>query len=306
MKQVTLGSSTFKVPAIIAGCMRIAELSAQEVEQYVLGCIEAGAYYFDHADIYGAGKSEALFGNVLKQHPQIREKVFLQSKCGIIPGKMYDFSKEHILKSVDASLARLQTEYLDMLLLHRPDALVEPEEVAEAFEILVQQGKVRRFGVSNQNPMQIELLKKYVQQPLLANQLQFSIPVSQMVAYGMEVNMNTEGSIDRDGGTLDYCRLKDITIQAWSPFQKPSWGGLFLDSEDYAPLNQTLQEIADQYGATKTMIAAAWILRHPAKMQIVAGTTKVSRMQEIIKASEIVLTREEWYRIYLASGHLLP
>lgn len=306
MKKIRLGSSKIEVAAIAVGCMRLSSLSEKEAEAYILGCLDAGANFFDHADIYGGGDSEALFGKVLAKHPALREKMFLQSKCGIIPGKMYDASKEHILKSVDESLKRLNTDHLDMLLLHRPDALVEPEEVAEAFDSLLASGKVLHFGVSNQNPMQMQLLQKYVSQPLLVNQLQFSVPVSNMVASGLEVNMTTEGSINRDGSVLDFCRLNDITIQAWSPFQKPAWQGLFLDSEDYSELNKVIQEIADHYHTTKTVIATAWILRHPAKMQVIAGTTKLSRMEEIITSSNINLTREEWYRIYLAAGHILP
>lgn len=306
MKKIRLGSSNLEVSAIAVGCMRMNSLSEQEVERYVLSCMEQGMNFFDHADIYGAGKCEEVFGQVLAQHPELRDKMFLQSKCGIVPGKMFDFSKAYILKSVEGILERLHTDHLDALLLHRPDALVEPEEVAEAFDQLQSQGKVLHFGVSNHNPMQMKLLQKYLNQPILANQLQFSIPVSNMVAAGIEVNMTTEGSMNRDGSVLDYCRLNDITIQAWSPFQQPNWQGIFIDSEDYAELNQVLEEIGSSYGVTKTTVAAAWILRHPAKMQLIAGSMKVSRMEEIAKAAEMNLTREEWYRIYLAAGHILP
>ena len=207
---------------------------------------------------------------------------------------------------MDGILRRLQTDYLDMLLLHRPDALVDPEEVAAAFDILEQSGKVRLFGVSNHKPMQIELLKKYVRQDIIADQLQFSIPASNLVANGLEVNMETAGSADRDGSALDYCRIKDITIQAWSPFQMPGWKGCFLGSEDYADLNRELERLAKQYEVTSTTIAAAWILRHPAQMQIVAGTARESRLSEIIAGGDICLSREEWYRLYLAAGHILP
>jgi len=200
----------------------------------------------------------------------------------------------------------LQTEYLDALLLHRPDALIEPEEVAEAFEELHTKGKVRYFGVSNHKPMQIELLKRYVKQPLHINQLQFSIPVSNMVASGLEVNMTSDGASDRDGSILDYSRLHDMTIQAWSPFQMPNWQGCFIDSDKYPKLNEELQSLAEQYGVSKTTIATAWILRHPAKMQVVTGTASEARLAEIMKAEEITLTRQEWYRLYLAAGHILP
>lgn len=207
---------------------------------------------------------------------------------------------------MDGILKRLQTDYLDALLLHRPDALVEPEEVAEAFDELSANGKVRYFGVSNHKPMQIELLKRYVNQPLIINQLQFSIPVSNMVANGLEVNMTSDGAPDYDGSILDYSRLHDMTIQAWSPFQMPNWQGCFIDNEKYAKLNEEMQVLAEQYGVSKTTIATAWILRHPAGMQVVTGTASEKRLAEIIKAEKVNLTRQEWYRLYLAAGHILP
>ena len=286
--------------------MRLGEKDEDAMNRFIHTAIEQGAYYFDHADIYAGGKSEEMFGKAWSGDQSLRrEDMFLQSKCGIRKG-FYDLSKEHILESVDGILKRLRTEYLDMLLLHRPDALVDPEEVAEAFDVLEQSGKVRRFGVSNHKPMQIELLRKYVRQDILVNQLQFSIPVSNLVANGMEVNMETKGAVDRDGSVLDYCRVNDITIQAWSPFQMPSWKGCFLGSNAYAELNKELEILAEQYGVSTTTIAAAWILRHPAKMQLVTGTASERRLGEITAAGEISLSREEWYRLYLAAGHILP
>jgi len=306
MKYVTAGKEAMKVPAIVAGCMRLDWFEKQQMNHFIHTAIELGVNFFDHADIYGGGKSEAIFGEALKGDSSLkREDMIIQSKCGIRSGR-YDSSKEHILEAVDGILQRLQMEYLDVLLIHRPDALVEPEEVAEAFDILEQSGKVRHFGVSNHKPMQIELLKKYVKQPLLFNQMQFSIPVSNMIANGMEVNMETPGSIDRDGSVLDYCRLNDITIQAWSPFQKPAWRGCFIGSAEYPKLNQKIAELTEKYGVSATTIATAWILRHPAGMQVIAGTTKEDRLKEIAQASSVKLTREEWYEIYLAAGHPLP
>ncbi|WP_268825735.1 aldo/keto reductase [Fusobacterium mortiferum] len=211
-----------------------------------------------------------------------------------------------LIKSVDEILERLDIDYLDILVLHRPDALVEPEEVAEAFEILHSSGKVRYFGLSNHKPSQIELLKKYLKQDLLVNQLQFSLPFSNMIASGMEVNMLTDGSFDRDGSVLDYCRLHDMTIQAWSPFQYGFFEGVFIGSEKYPELNKNLEELSKKYGITPTGIATAWILRHPAKIQMIAGTTKISRLQEIIDGSKVTLSREEWYKLYLSAGHILP
>ena len=306
MKTIELGSSKMKVPQIIVGCMRFADFSKEEMNHYIHTAVENGVNFFDHADIYGGGMSEEIFGKAFREDTSLkREDVILQSKCGIRKG-FYDFSKEYILASVDGILKRLQTDYLDILLLHRPDALADPQEVAEAFDRLETSGKVRYFGVSNHKPMQIELLKKCVKQEICANQLQFSIPVSNMVASGMEVNMDTDGATDRDGSVLDYCRLHDITIQAWSPFQMPNWQGCFIGSEKYPQLNKELTKLSDKYKVTETTVAAAWILRHPAKMQVIAGTASEERLKEIMAAASIDLTREEWYRLYLAAGHPLP
>lgn len=302
-----LGKTNLEIPVIAVGCMRIAEMETDRLTEHIRFCIEHGLNFFDHADIYGGGQCESRFAEAFKKTGYKREDVILQSKCAIRPGVMYDFTKKHILESVDGILKRLDTDYLDILLLHRPDALMEPEEVAEAFELLEKEGKVRHFGVSNHRPYQIELLNKFVKQELCANQLQFSIPFSNMVAAGMEANMLTDGAIDRDGGILDYCRLKDITIQAWSPFQYGFFEGIFLgNNEKYPELNKALEEISQKYDTTPTAIATAWILRHPANIQMIAGTTNTERMSEIIKGSEIRLEREEWYRLYLSSGHILP
>jgi len=306
MKEITFGITGIKMPAIVVGCMRLSGKSREEMESFLHASVEQGAYFFDHADIYGGGQSEAIFGEAMKNSASVkREDLFLQSKCGIRSG-FFDSSKEHIISAVDGSLKRLQTDYLDALLIHRSDALVEPEEVAEAFEELHTKGKVRYFGVSNHKPMQIELLKKYVKQPLVANQLQFSIPVSNMVANGFEVNMTSDGAPDRDGSVLDYSRLHDMTIQAWSPYQMPNWQGCFIDSDKYPELNKELQVLAEKYGVSKTAIATAWILRHPAGMQVVTGTASEARLTEIIDACKIELSREEWYRLYLSAGHILP
>jgi Predicted oxidoreductase len=286
--------------------MRLASLGEGELDRFIHGAMEIGASFFDHADIYGDGACEELFGRALKGDPSLdRGKMIIQSKCGIRKG-FYDQSKEHILSSVEGSLRRLGTDYLDLLLIHRPDALVEPEEVAAAFDELESSGKVLRFGVSNHKPMQIELLRRFVKQELVVNQLQFSLPASSLVASGMEANMETEGALDRDGGALDYCRLRGITIQAWSPFQRPGWKGPFIGSAAYEALNEELSRLAREYGASETAIAAAWILRHPAKMQLVAGTTSIDRLREIAGARDIALSREHWYRLYLAAGHTLP
>lgn len=305
MKKIVLGTSGLQVPNIAVGCMRINGLELQKAEKFIGKALELGANFFDHADIYGAGECEKIFAEAVHMSPQIREKLILQSKCGIRTG-MFDFSKEHILSSVDSILKRLKTEYLDVLLLHRPDALVEPEEVAEAFDQLEQSGKVRYFGVSNQKPMQIQLLKKYVKQPIIANQLQLSITNATMISNGLEVNMLTDNAVDRDGSILDYCRLNDITIQPWSPYQFGFFEGVFLNNDKFPELNKIINKIAQKYNVSNTTIAMAWLLRHPAKMQPVTGTMNSDRLEEICKASELYLTREEWYEIYISAGNRLP
>lgn len=305
MRTMKLGSSTLEVPVVAVGCMRINSLEKNEAERFVQTALEQGANFFDHADIYGGGACEEIFADAIHMNADVREKIILQSKCGIRKG-MFDFSKEHILDSVDEILKRLNTEYLDVLLLHRPDALVEPEEVAEAFDTLESSGKVRHFGVSNQKPMQIQLLQKYVKQPLVANQLQLSITNANMISNGINVNMENDSAIDRDGSVLDFCRLNDMTIQPWSPFQYGFFEGVFLGNEKFPELNQKIDEIGAKYGVSNTTIAIAWLLRHPAKMQPVIGTMNVDRLKDCCKASEIHLTREEWYAIYRSAGNILP
>lgn len=305
MRTIKLGTSSLEVPVLAVGCMRLDSLDKPEAERFVQTALDEGANFFDHADIYGGGRCEEIFADAIHMSPSVREKIILQSKCGIRQGQ-FDFSKEHILEAVDGILARLKTEYLDVLLLHRPDALVEPEEVAEAFDRLESAGKVRHFGVSNQKPMQIELLKKHVKQPLVANQLQLSITNATMISNGINVNMENAAAVDRDGSILDYCRLHDITIQPWSPFQYGFFEGVFLGSDKFPELNRKIDEIAEKYRVANTTIAIAWLLRHPAGMQPVTGTMNTARLQDCCKAADIRLTREEWYAIYRAAGNVLP
>lgn len=305
MKNINIGQGALTASEISLGCMRIAGLPVKEASNLVNTALEQGINFFDHADIYGGGKSEEIFAEAVDMKPSVREKFIIQSKCGIRQG-YFDFSKEHILNSVDGILNRLKTEYIDVLLLHRPDTLMEPEEVAEAFDTLYNSGKVRHFGVSNQNPMQIELLSKFVKQKLIINQLQFSIMHTGMIDSGINVNMKIDPSIDRDGSILEYSRLKDMTIQAWSPFQYGFFEGVFLDNDKFPELNKKINELAEVKGVPNTAIATAWILRHPAKMQVIAGTTNSERLKDICKASSIELTRQEWYEIYRAAGNKLP
>ena len=306
MRTIQLGKSGLQVPAIAVGCMRIHRLSSAEAERFVQIAIEEGAVFFDHADIYGRGACEEIFAEAIHMTPRVREKMILQSKCGIRPGIAFDFSKEYILASVDGILRRLKTDYLDVLLLHRPDALVEPEEVAEAFDILYSGGKVRHFGVSNQNPMQIRLLQKHVKQPIAANQLQLSITNATMISQGFHVNRSDDGAVNRDGSVLDFCRLNDITIQPWSPFQYGFFEGVFLGSEKFPELNAKISELAEKYGVNDTTIAMAWLLRHPANMQPVTGTMNIQRLRDCVKATQLRLSREEWYAVYMAAGNMLP
>lgn len=305
MRTIKLGSSTLEVPVIAVGCMRINSLGKADAERFVQTALEEGANFFDHADIYGGGTCEEIFADAIHMNDDVREKIILQSKCGIRKGQ-FDFSKEHILASVDGILKRLKTDYLDVLLLHRPDALVEPEEVAEAFDLLESAGKVRHFGVSNQNPMQMQLLQKSLKQPIVANQLQLSITNATMISSGINVNMENASAVNRDGSVLDYCRLKDITIQPWSPFQYGFFEGVFLGNEKFPELNRKIDEIAAKYQVSNTTIAIAWILRHPAHMQPVTGTMNPDRLKDCCKAADIRLTREEWYEIYRAAGNVLP
>lgn len=305
MKQMKLGTGELEAPVIGLGCLRMIELEEEQIPAYLDRCMELGINFFDNADIYYDGECERRLGNAVKEAGIAREDILIQSKCGIIPGRLYDLSYDYIIKAVDSSLERLQTAYLDVLLLHRPDALVEPEEVAQAFDELYAAGKVRHFGVSNHKPAQIELLRKYCRQEIQANQLQLSVAFANVISNGIEFNMMSTGAVDRTSDVLDYCRLNSITIQAWSPFQGPR--GQFVDNNDaYPDLNWALGEISAKYGVTKNTIAAAWILRHPAKIQLLTGTMNPGHLSEIAKAAEVTLTRDEWYRLYTAADHILP
>lgn len=292
------------------GMMRIATLEPDEIRALYEGAREAGVSLFDHADIYGGGEHgcEQRFGDAITLSAGEREEIVLQTKCGIKPGVPgFDFSAEHILRRVDGSLRALDTDYIDVLLLHRPDTLVEPDEVASAFDELESSGKVRAFGVSNHTPQQIELLKMSVSQPIVANQVQFGLGHAALVAHGIAVNM--EGlpqSNDRDGGLLEYSRLNDITLQAWSPFQRGLLNGLIFDHPELTKLQRVLGRLAEQYSTTPTAIATAWITRHPARMQVILGTTRAGRVREAVEGSGIELTRPEWYELFEAAGYQIP
>ena len=294
------------VSRIAQGCMRIDRLTRVELDALIRSDLDAGISFFEHADIYGGnGRCEELFGNILREDPSLRERMTIQTKCGIRPGQ-YDFSREHILTSVEQSLKRLGTEQVEFLVLHRPDTLVEPEEVAEAFTQLKEQGKVKKFGVSNHNAMQIALLNKYLPEPLVIDQLQFGLGHTVLVDAGLNVNMKNEESVNRDDSTLDYCRLNDITIQAWSPLQFGFIKGHFMGNPDFEGLNRKLEELGEAYGITATAMAIAWILRHSAKIQPIVGSVNSERMHDIAKAADVTITRKEWYDLYCATGKSLP
>ncbi|MAN46392.1 MAG: aldo/keto reductase [Hyphomonas sp.] len=309
MKTYIVPHAKLEVSSVVLGLMRIADMSSADVRKLYDAAIGAGINFFDHADVYGGARhrSEQVFADALGLSSEDRSRIFIQSKVGI-RNQFFDFSKEHILNSVEGSLKALKTDYLDVLLLHRPDTLVEPEEVAEAFDTLHAAGKVRHFGVSNQTPGQIELLKTAVRQPLLFNQVQLSITHANLFAQGIAANMNGhDQSISRDVGLLDYSRLKGMMLQAWSPFQKGFFDGVFIgDRESYAELNEELDRVAANYGVTPTGIAVAWITRHPANIQVVLGTTKPDRVRESAAGSDVQLSREDWYSLFRAAGHIVP
>lgn len=305
MKKLRIGTTGLEVSEVSLGCMRIGGMEPFALDNLISSSYEAGIDFYDHADIYGGGSCEEVFAASIARLGIDRKKLILQSKCGIRNG-FFDFSKAHILDSAERILKRLATDYLDILLLHRPDTLIEPEEVAEAFNELHEKGLVRNFGVSNFNPGQIELLQASLPMKLQVNQLQLSITNTGMIDRGIASNMKHENSVDRDGGILDYCRLKKITIQAWSPFQFGFFEGVFIDNPKFPELNEVLGKLAEEYGVTKTGLAIAWIQRHPARIQSVLGTTTTSRVLEVVKACDIELSRPHWYEIYRAAGNILP
>ncbi|WP_421761493.1 aldo/keto reductase [Devosia sp.] len=309
MKLYKVPHSTLEVSSVVLGLMRIAKMANADIRALFDAARDSGITVFDHADVYGGERHrcEERFAEAVTLSAAEREAIVIQSKVGIRKG-YFDFSRDHILASVDGSLAALKTDYLDVLLLHRPDALVEPEEVAEAFDTLHAAGKVRHFGVSNQTPGQIELLKTAVKQDLLFNQVQLSITHSNLIAQGVAANMaGSDQSISRDVGLIDYSRLKGMMLQAWSPFQKGFFDGVFIgDLENYAELNSELDRLAAKYGVTPTGIAVAWITRHPANIQVVLGTTNPQRVHDSAAGSDILLSREEWYSLFKAGGHIVP
>lgn len=305
MTYFDFGCTKRSVSAIGLGCMRMDDLSPAQVDKVLKTAMDCGINFFDHADIYGDGECEKLFGAALKRAGIKREDVFIQSKCAIRDG-LYDFSRDYILESVDGILTRLGTDHLDCLLLHRPDALMELDEVQEAFSNLHEEGKVLSFGVSNMNRFQMELLQSGISFPIAANQLQMSIAHTPMIDEGINVNTNFDGAVTRSSGTLEYCRLKGIAIQTWSPLQKGFFDGVFLGDPEYAELNQVLDRLADKYNVPADAVAYAWLLRYPARMQVIIGTMNPGHIESASKATDFILTREEWYELYRSAGNELP
>jgi predicted oxidoreductase len=306
MKTIPLGNSGLMVPVIAQGCSGMRESSVEDIKTTILADLELGINFYDHANGYGNGYCEEVFGRAFLELGVPRKNIFIQTKVGDVHDVMYDFSKKHILTTVEGCLERLQTDYIDVLILHRPDALVEPEEVAEVFEILHSSGKVRFFGVSNHKTMQIKLLQKYTNYPIIVNQLQFGLGNASMIANGTAVNMNIDQAIERDGSVFDYCRIHNIAIQAWSPLRYGMFKEIILESDNYSELNIKLNELAIKYNVSNTTIAIAWILRHPAKIQVITGTLKPSRITDYANAVDITLTRIEWYELFKAAGYQTP
>lgn len=307
MRKIQLGALDLEVPAIAVGFWRLnRNTDIKTAREFINTAMENGANFFDHADIYGRGEAEKIFAEAVDMSPSVREKMFIQTKCAIVPGKCFDFSKKHILESVDGSLKRLNTEYIDVLLLHRPDTMMEPEEVCEAFDSLKQSGKVRAFGVSNENIWQMEYLRRNLNVPLVANQMQFSIAHCPMIQSGLNVNMFNNSAVERGSGIIEYCRMNKITLQAWSPLQYGFGEGTFIDSPKYPELNAKLGELADKYSVSKAAIAFSWILSHPAKIQPITGTLKKERLLDCLQGADIILDRDEWYSVYMSAGNILP
>ncbi len=317
MKQINLGATSLQIPAMALGIMRMEAKSPADAAKAIDTAYENGINFIDSADIYGQGKSEEVFSEALKLSNTKREELFIQSKAGIIIdparshgsfifGSRYEFTKQHILEAVDGILSRMKTDYLDSLLLHRPDPLMDLEGIREAFDILQASGKVRFFGVSNFNPQQFAMVQNAVSQRLMFNQLQFGLMHTGMIDFGIHTNISDEDGTNHDGGILEYCRQHHVTIQAWSPFQYGNFEGTFINNPDYPELNATLAKLANKYNVGKNAIAAAWILKHPAQIQMVMGTMNPQHIADSAKGADIQLTNQEWYNLYLAAGHQLP
>lgn len=323
-KAIPLHKHGINASQLVLGCMRMGgdwdkinpftEEHVKEGQRAVEAALEIGINMFDHADIYTAGKAERVFGEVLKANPRLREQIILQSKCGIkfpdgTSPHQFDFSAGHILQSVDGILRRLGTEYLDILLLHRPDPLVDPEEVAGAIHQLKASGKVRHFGVSNMSQGQIKLLQAYSDEKFIVNQLEMSLLKIGFLETGVHVNQEAAKDNVFPEGTLEYCRLENIQLQSWGPLARGLYSGRSLDdqSESAIATAKLVQQMAADKGTAPEAIVLAWLMTHPANIQPVIGTINPGRIRACKDAAELRLTRDEWYTLYTISrGRKLP
>jgi len=316
LRTYELAGTNLDVSRIAQGCMRLSERRSEAVAT-IRAALDQGINLFDHADIYGGGRAEEAFAAIWQEVPGLRDRVIIQSKCGIrFAGdpdanapERYDFSYEHIVRSVEGSLRRLRTDHLDILLLHRPDPLVEPEEVARAFDHLEESGKVRYFGVSNHNAAQIELLQAYLSQPLVVNQLELNLLHTHLIEGGIVSNQDEPPRVIRGDGTLEYCRLHNIRVQSWAPMARGIVSGRAMEGMDprVARTAEAVAALAAARGVSPTAIVIAWLLRHPAGIQPIIGTTQPARIKAACEADRIELTREEWYRLFIAGrGSELP
>lgn len=323
-KKTPLQKRGYDASQLVLGCMGLGggwsgnpvtpELIKQAHEA-VDAAQSIGITMFDHADIYARGNAELVFGKVLQERPELRDQIMIQSKCGIRfdegPGRpgRYDFSKEHITASVEGILTRLNIESLDILLLHRPDPLMEPEEVAEAFLRLKQSGKVQAFGVSNMSAAQIRFLQASIQEPLIVNQLEMSLLKLDWLDNGIHQNQKQGTQVSFPDGTMEFCQTENIQIQAWSPLAKGLFSGKDLEGHSEA-VKQTaalVQSMSEEKGTTREAIVLAWLMRHPARIQPVIGTSQAQRIRACGDAAKIELTREEWYSLYVSSrGSKMP
>ena len=295
--------------------MSLTAAHEQQVRQFLDTAAEVGVNFFDHADIYAFGRAEEVFGRVLNERPSLRDRIVIQSKCGIrqLPGPdskpvpLFDFSFEHIVASVDGILRRLGTEHLDILLLHRPDALMEGEEVARAFANLKQSGKVRYFGVSNQNRYQMEYLQSFLPDPLVVNQIQMSLLHSGFAEQGVSFNQAAPAYPDGLEGVSEYCAIKGVQLQAWAPLARGLYSGATLTGQPDAVVRTSalVKNLAAHHAVSAEAIVLAWLLRHPAGIQPVLGSVEPERLRACAQATTISLSRLEWYGL-LAAARGLP
>ncbi|MBB1070374.1 aldo/keto reductase [Limosilactobacillus sp. RRLNB_1_1] len=317
MRNVKIGATSWEVSNIALGIMRMGTLPVPKAVDALEAAHDAEINFIDSADIYGndpqlgRGSSEIHFGEALSRSSLTRDDFYIQSKGGLFANAdnkitRYDSSKKHLIAAVDGILKRMGIDYLDSFLIHRPDPLMVPAEVAAAFDQLQAAGKVRHFGVSNFNPQQIALLQSATNQRLLIDQVQFGLKHTGMIDFGLHTNMTDNAANDHDGGLLEYTRRKHMTIQTWSPFQYGTFAGTFINNDQFPELNELLASLAHKYEVSKNAIAVAWILRHPAHMQVLLGTMTPAHIIDSAKGSDITLTNQEWYDLYLAAGNDLP